>query len=170
MQIKTYLQNYQPIIYRTFVNAIESEKLSHAYLLSGSVGTPLKESAIYLAKSIDGVYDDDPNVNKNAKRFAKLTYHEILVKQLHVMDATAASLCEENNVKTIVFDADVPGNVYKVLEDPTIGTIIEKSIRNTDVLGYADNYKFYLLLPKTKVKGILWHSTGANNPNLSRYV
>ena len=52
MQIKTYLQNYQPIIYRTFVNALENKKLSHAYLLSGSVGTPLKEAAIYLAKSI----------------------------------------------------------------------------------------------------------------------
>ena len=67
-----------------------------------------------------------PNVNKNAKRFATLTYQDILVKQLHVMDATAAALCQENNIKTIVFDADVPENVYKVLENPSIGTIIEK--------------------------------------------
>lgn len=52
MQIDKYLETYQPIIYKTFVNALETNKLSHAYLLSGSVGTPLKEAAIYLAKSI----------------------------------------------------------------------------------------------------------------------
>ena len=87
----------------------------------------VKAEAILMAKhGVDGVYDDDPNVNKNAKRFATLTYQDILVKQLHVMDATAAALCQENNIKTIVFDADVPENVYKVLENPSIGTIIEK--------------------------------------------
>lgn len=52
MQIKNYLETYQPIIYRTFVNAIETNKLSHAFLLSGSVGMPLKDTALYLAKSI----------------------------------------------------------------------------------------------------------------------
>ena len=52
MQIEKYLEEYQPVIYKTFVNALESNKLSHAYLLSGSIGMPLKETAIYLAKSI----------------------------------------------------------------------------------------------------------------------
>lgn len=52
MQIDKYLKEYQPVIYKTFVNALESNKLSHAYLLSGSIGMPLKETAIYLAKSI----------------------------------------------------------------------------------------------------------------------
>ena len=52
MQIEKYLEEYQPVIYKTFVNAIESNKLSHAYLLSGSIGMPLKETALYLAKSI----------------------------------------------------------------------------------------------------------------------
>lgn len=52
MQVNKYLQEYQPIIYKTFVNALETKKLSHAYLLSGSIGMPLKEVAIYLAKSI----------------------------------------------------------------------------------------------------------------------
>lgn len=52
MQIKEYLKTYQPIIYQTFTNAMESGRLSHAYLLSGSTGMPLKESAIYLAKSL----------------------------------------------------------------------------------------------------------------------
>ena len=52
MQIDKYLQEHQPVIYKTFVNAIETNKLSHAYLLSGSVGMPLKETALYLAKSL----------------------------------------------------------------------------------------------------------------------
>lgn len=52
MQIEKYLEEYQPVTYKTFVNALESNKLSHAYLLSGSIGMPLKEIAIYLAKSI----------------------------------------------------------------------------------------------------------------------
>ena len=58
MQIDRYLQEYQPVIYKTFVNALETKKLSHAYLLSGSIGMPLKEVAIYLAKSL---LCDNPN-------------------------------------------------------------------------------------------------------------
>ena len=52
MQIEHYLKKHQPVIYKTFVNALENKKLSHAYLLSGSVGMPLKETALFLAKSI----------------------------------------------------------------------------------------------------------------------
>ncbi len=52
MQIEQYLEKYQPVIYKTFVNAKEGDKLSHAYLLSGSTGMPLKETAMYLAKSL----------------------------------------------------------------------------------------------------------------------
>lgn len=58
MQIDSYLKNYQPVIYKTFVNALETNKLSHAYLLSGSIGMPLKDAAIYLAKSL---ICDSPN-------------------------------------------------------------------------------------------------------------
>lgn len=52
MQINEYLEKYQNVIFKTFSNALNNEKLSHAYLLSGSVGMPLKETAIYLGKSI----------------------------------------------------------------------------------------------------------------------
>ena len=52
MQIETYLEKYQPAIYKTFVNALRRDKLSHAYLLSGAPGMPLKDIAMYLAKSI----------------------------------------------------------------------------------------------------------------------
>lgn len=52
MQIETYLKKYQPVVYKTFVNAIESNHLSHAYLLSGSPGMRLKDAAMYLTKSL----------------------------------------------------------------------------------------------------------------------
>ena len=52
MQIDQYLQEYQPVIYKTFVNALETNKLSHAYLFSGSIGMPLKDVAMFLAKSL----------------------------------------------------------------------------------------------------------------------
>ncbi len=52
MQIASYLEKYQPIIYKTFINAKQDNKLSHAYLLSGSIGMPLKETAMFLAKSL----------------------------------------------------------------------------------------------------------------------
>lgn len=58
MQIAEYLEKYQPVIYKTFVNAKRDERLSHAYLLSGSIGMPLKETAMYLAKSL---LCDSPN-------------------------------------------------------------------------------------------------------------
>jgi len=58
MQIKEYLENNQPIVYQTFANAIKANKLSHAYLLSGLPGMPLKEAALYLGKSI---LCDNPN-------------------------------------------------------------------------------------------------------------
>ena len=52
MQIETYLEKYQPVVYKTFVNAINNNHLSHAYLLSGAPGMPLKEAALYLTKSL----------------------------------------------------------------------------------------------------------------------
>ena len=52
MQVEKYLKTYQPIIYKTFINALENDQLSHAYLLSGQAGTPLLETAVFLAKSI----------------------------------------------------------------------------------------------------------------------
>ena len=52
MSIGGYIKNKQPLVYRTFSNALESGKLAHAYLLLGEAGTPLKEAAMYLAKSV----------------------------------------------------------------------------------------------------------------------
>lgn len=82
---------------------------------------------ILMAKNgTDGVYDSDPRKNKDAKRFSKITYDEILLNHLQVMDLTAATLCSDNNITTIVFDMGISGNIKKVITNPEIGTIITK--------------------------------------------
>ncbi len=79
---------------------------------------------ILLAKKVDGVYDSDPNINPEAKKFDKLTHMDVLNKGLGVMDSTAASLCMDNNIPIIVFGLDKPENIIKVLYGEDIGTSI----------------------------------------------
>ena len=81
---------------------------------------------ILMAKNgVDGVYDSDPRKNPNAKRYNHLTYDELTIQHLQVMDLTAAILCSENDVKILVFDMNVEGNISKAFEDLSIGTLID---------------------------------------------
>tara|TARA_Y100001958_G_scaffold153632_1_gene141385 strand:- start:1018 stop:1719 length:702 start_codon:yes stop_codon:yes gene_type:complete len=73
---------------------------------------------------VDGVYDDDPEKNTSAELYEKLTYKEVLDKKLSVMDLTAITLCEENNMPIRVFDGTKDGNIFKVLKGENMGTII----------------------------------------------
>lgn len=82
---------------------------------------------ILLAKKVDGVYDSDPNINKDAKKYDKLTFKEVLEKDLKVMDATATSLCKENNIPIIVFALDEPGNILKATTGEVIGTLVNNN-------------------------------------------
>ena len=75
----------------------------------------------------DGIYDKDPNVYKDAKKFDKLTYMEILQKELKIMDTTATSLCMDNNMPLIVFGIDDPANMVRVFEDENLGTRVKES-------------------------------------------
>lgn len=80
---------------------------------------------ILMAKNgTDGVYDKDPRCNEDAKKFTLLTHHEVLQKQLNVMDSTAAALCNDNNIDIYVFDMNVPGNIKRALQGEDIGTLI----------------------------------------------
>ena len=80
---------------------------------------------IFKATNVDGVFDCDPNKNPNAVKYDRLTHNDILQKQLHVMDATAASLCMENNIKILVFNLDDPDNIVRAVEGETVGTLVE---------------------------------------------
>lgn len=86
----------------------------------------IEAEVILLAKKVDGVYDSDPAVNKNAKKFEKLSYIDVINKGLGVMDSTAASLCMDNKIPIIVFDLKNPNNIIKVIKGERIGTIVKE--------------------------------------------
>ncbi len=81
---------------------------------------------ILSAKTIDAVYDSDPNINPNAIKLDKLTYIEVLNRGLKVMDSTAISLCMDNNIPVLVFGLDNPDNIVKALCGENIGTIVKE--------------------------------------------
>ena len=81
--------------------------------------------AILLAKNVDAVYDKDPAIHADAKKFSRLTHMEVVEKDLKVMDLTAATLCKDNNIKIHVFGIAEDGNVMRAVLGEDIGTIIE---------------------------------------------
>ncbi len=80
---------------------------------------------ILKATKVDGIYSADPAKDKNAVKLNDLTYLEVLQKGLQVMDATATSLCMDNNLPMIIFDLTQRGNIMKVVCGESIGTIVQ---------------------------------------------
>jgi uridylate kinase len=79
---------------------------------------------ILKATKVDGVYDDDPVKNPAAKRYERLSYLEVLDRRLGVLDATAVSLCMENEIPIVVFDLNQPDNITRVAAGEPVGTLI----------------------------------------------
>lgn len=79
---------------------------------------------ILKATMVDGVYDKDPNLHNDAKKYDKLSFMEVLNKDLKVMDSTAASLCKDNDIKILVFSILNPDNIYKAVMGESIGTVV----------------------------------------------
>lgn len=84
----------------------------------------IEAEAILLAKKVDGVYDSDPNLNPDAKKFDELKYIDVLNRGLGVMDSTATSLCMDNNIPILVFGLEEPNNIIRVLNGEKIGTVV----------------------------------------------
>lgn len=84
----------------------------------------IEADVILLAKKVDGVYDKDPNVYSDAKKYDTLSYIEVLEQGLQVMDSTATSLCMDNNIPILVFGLDTPGNIIKAVTGEKIGTLV----------------------------------------------
>lgn len=80
---------------------------------------------VLMAKGVDGVYSDDPRKNPKAEKYEKLTYDEVLQKDLKVADATAISLCRDNNLPILVFNLLENGNIKRAVNGEKIGTIIQ---------------------------------------------
>jgi uridylate kinase len=79
---------------------------------------------IFKATKVDGVYDSDPKLNPNARRYESLTYNQVLTDELKVMDGTAIALCRENNIPILVFDLSVRGNIVRAAKGESVGTIV----------------------------------------------
>jgi uridylate kinase len=82
---------------------------------------------VLMAKAVDGVYDDDPKKNPDAVRFDRLTYAEVLARGLKVADATAISLCMDNELPIVVFDLRTEGNIARAVRGEKIGTVVSAS-------------------------------------------
>jgi uridylate kinase len=79
---------------------------------------------ILKATKVDGVYDSDPVQNPSAKRYEHLTYSDVLAQRLKVLDATAVSLCMDNDTPIVVFDLNEPENIKRVAAGEPVGTLI----------------------------------------------
>jgi len=125
----------EPFILRRALRHIEKKRV---VIFSSGTGSPyfttdtaaalraveIKADVIIKGTRVDGVYDSDPEKNKKAKMFKKLTYLEVLEKDLRVMDLTAITLCQENKLPIKVFNMNVKDNLRKLVMGENIGTLI----------------------------------------------
>jgi len=126
----------EPYIRRRAIRHLEKGR---AIIFVGGTGSPyfttdttaalraieIGAEVILKATKVDGVYSSDPNKNKHARRYDTLRYIDVLKKGLKVMDATATSLCMDNNLPIIVFNLIRDGNIKRVVTGEKIGTIIK---------------------------------------------
>ncbi|HTM87002.1 MAG TPA: UMP kinase [Terriglobales bacterium] len=84
----------------------------------------IKADVILKATKVDGIYDADPVLVKDAKMFDQISYMDVLRKGLQVMDSTAISLCKDNNLPIIIFNLNRPGNIKRVLVGEKIGSLV----------------------------------------------
>jgi uridylate kinase len=84
----------------------------------------ISADAILKGTRVDGIYNADPEKDKSATKFDKLTYNHVLQQGYQVMDMTAFTMCKENDMPIIVFDVTKPGNLLKVIKGEEIGTIV----------------------------------------------
>ncbi|HEY9762655.1 MAG TPA: UMP kinase [Trichocoleus sp.] len=87
----------------------------------------INADVVFKATKVDGVYDSDPKINPQAKRFNTLTYSHVLAHDLKVMDSTAIALCKDNSIPIMVFDLSVRGNIHRAVMGESIGTIVGES-------------------------------------------
>lgn len=118
----------------------EAFKNKQIAILTGGTGNPyfstdsgaslraLEIEADVLLKGtrVDGVYTADPEKDPNATKFKSITFDEVIEKELKVMDITAFTMCQQNNMSIYVFDMDTPGNLKKVIDGEDIGTLVHQ--------------------------------------------
>ncbi|NIS59421.1 MAG: UMP kinase [Proteobacteria bacterium] len=125
----------EPYIRRKAIRHLEKTR---AVIFAGGTGNPyfstdtaaslraveIGADALLKATKVDGVYDSDPMENRDAVKFDQLSYIDVLKENLRVMDATAISLCMDNQLPIIVFDVKKEGNIVRAVMGEKLGTII----------------------------------------------
>jgi len=125
----------EPFIRRRAIRHLEKDRV---VIFAGGTGNPyfstdtaaslrameIKAEAILKATKVDGIYDADPMVVRDAKKFSHITYMDVLKKGLKVMDSTAISLCKDNNLPIIIFNLNESGNIKKVVTGEKIGSLV----------------------------------------------
>jgi uridylate kinase len=85
----------------------------------------IEADVILKGTRVDGIYSADPEKDKTATRFSRITFSEVYEKNLQVMDMTAFTLCQENKLPIIVFDMNKPGNLLNLVKGEQVGTLVE---------------------------------------------
>lgn len=125
----------EPYIHRRALRHLEKNRL---LIFSGGTGNPyfstdtaaalrameISADVLLKATKVDGVFDKDPTLNKNSKKFDQISYTDILKKNLKIMDGTAVSLCRDNKMPLIAFNLKKKGNLVRVICGEKIGTLV----------------------------------------------
>lgn len=132
----------EPYIRRRAIRHLEKRRIvifgggtGHPYFSTDTAASlravEINADVIIKGTRVDGVFDSDPEKNPNAFRFDQISYLDVLKKNLRIMDLTAVSLCQENNLPMIVFNMDVPDNLLKLITGEDIGTLINNGEKIT---------------------------------------
>jgi uridylate kinase len=125
----------EPFIRRRAIRHLEKERV---VIFAGGTGNPyfstdtaaslrameIKADVILKATKVDGIYDADPMIVRDAKKFSHITYMDVLKKGLKVMDSTAISLCKDNNLPIVIFNLNESGNIKRVVTGEKIGSLV----------------------------------------------
>ena len=125
----------EPYIRRRAIRHLEKGRIvifcagtGHPYFTTDSAAAlravEIGADVILKATRVDGVYTADPEKDPTATRYEHITFDEVINKDLKVMDLTAFALCKENNLPIIVFDMNKPGNLLKLVQGESVGTLI----------------------------------------------
>lgn len=140
--VKTRLQSAikmeqvaEPYIRRRAIRHVEKGRVvifgagtGNPYFTTDTAGSlraiEINADVILKGTRVDGIYSADPEKDPTATRYNKLTFTEVISKGLKVMDMTAFTLCQENNLPIIVFDMNTPGNLLSVVTGKAVGTLV----------------------------------------------
>jgi uridylate kinase len=128
----------EPFIRRRAIRHLEKGRV---VIFAGGTGNPyfstdtaaalrameIKAQIILKGTKVDGIYDADPQIHKDAVKFESLTYLDVLKRELKVMDSTAISLCKDNQLPIIVYSLRQAGNLRRIVLGERVGTIVKES-------------------------------------------